>query len=76
MTKEQYKRLLNLRKSEEEMFYFLIANTGKTPREIINTFPINHKRAWYLLEKWCRQDKYEYGVSLDLGWICDKGERK
>jgi hypothetical protein len=71
MNKEQYKRLLNLRKSEEEMFYQLIKLTGKKPRELINELPINHKRAWYILEKWCRQGKYDYGVTLDLGWLVE-----
>lgn len=71
MNKEQYKRLLNLRKSEEEMFYQLLKVTGKTPRELINELPINHKRAWYILEKWADQGKYEYGVTLDLGWLVE-----
>lgn len=46
-----------------------------TPREIINepNFPINYKRAWYLLEKWSGKDWYDYGVTLDLGWITKEG---
>ncbi len=72
MDKKQYKRLLQMRKSEEEMFYRLIQVTGKTPQELIEMLPINHKRAWYLLSKWADQGKYEYGVSLDLGWTLNK----
>jgi hypothetical protein len=75
MTKEQYKRLLQLRKSEEMMFYELIKigkQTDLTPRDIINRMPINHKRAWYLLKKWCDKNLYEFGGSLDLGWIIEK----
>lgn len=47
----------------------------KTPRDIINEpdFPINYKRAWYLLEKWNGKDWYNYGVVLDLGWLEEKG---
>lgn len=47
----------------------------KKPRDIINEsgFPIHHKRAWYLLEKWTGKGWYDYGVCLDLGWITEKG---
>lgn len=46
------------------------------PRDIINRpdFPIHHKRAWYLLEKWTDKGWYEFGVTLDLGWLTEKGE--
>lgn len=75
MNKEQYQRLLTLRKSEEMMFYELV-RVGKigglTPRDIISRMPINHKRAWYLLKKWTVKEWYSYGVSLDLGWIIEK----
>jgi hypothetical protein len=45
--------------------------TYKTPREIINepNFPINPKRALYLLDKWSGKGLYDYGVALDLGWL-------
>lgn len=72
MTKRQYTRLLNLRKSEESLFKALVkANleNGKTPRETIRDTRINHKRACYLLEKFADRKEYEYGVSLDLGWF-------
>ncbi|MGG4434508.1 hypothetical protein AAXE64_08100 [Priestia megaterium] len=71
MNKEQYKKLLALRKSEEEMFYQLIKLTKKSPRELINILPIHHKRAWYLLEKWSDQGRYDYGVNLELGWLTE-----
>lgn len=47
----------------------------KTARDIINEpdFPIPYKRAWYLLEKWSNQGVYDYGVTVDLGWITEKG---
>ena len=50
---------------------------GKTPRDIINEddFPINYKRAWYLLGKWTDKRWYEYGVSLDLGWVTPEGTK-
>lgn len=42
-----------------------------TPRELINIIDmwIPHKRCWYYLEKWDRLGFYDYGVTLDLGWI-------
>ena len=41
------------------------------PREIINVISeyMNYKRCWYLLEKWAGLGFYNYGVSLDLGWL-------
>ena len=50
-----------------------IGQDGPTPREIIEELvsggTIRHrKQAWRTLEKWSRQGKYDYGVTLDLGW--------
>lgn len=44
---------------------------GIMPRDIINFLSeyINHKRCWYLLQKWGRLGFYDWGVSLDLGWL-------
>jgi hypothetical protein len=46
-----------------------------TPREVIRTyFPESiHKQLGYYLEKWERKGWYEYGVSLDMGWMTSKG---
>lgn len=47
---------------------------GVSPRDVVNSgIEINYKRCWYLLEKWCGKDWYEYGVTLDLGWLTPKG---
>ena len=32
------------------------------------------KQAWRTLEKWCDKGWYDYGVSIDLGWLTDKGK--
>ena len=47
-----------------------------TARELINTpgFPLHYKRAWYLLEKWSDKGWYDYGVTLDLGWLTPEGK--
>ena len=44
------------------------------PRRIINEkMEINHKRAAYLLEKFSNKGWYDYGVSLDKGWLTEEG---
>jgi hypothetical protein len=45
------------------------------PRNLIQSagFRLNYKRAWFLLGKWGTKGWYEYGVTLDLGWMTDKG---
>lgn len=75
-------------KDEEKWFFKQVVercdNTGKNidevwtfPRDIINesNFPFHYKRAWYFLEKWARKGLYNYGTSLDLGWIEEKGKK-
>lgn len=49
-----------------------------SPRDLIRreTFDMNYKRAWYLLDKWSRKGWYEYGVTLDLGWLTNEGKKK
>ena len=50
----------------------------ETPREVINrdSFIMPHKRAWYLLQKWASKGWYDYGTTLDLGWLTDEGKRE
>ena len=33
----------------------------------------NCKQNWYYLQKWCSRQWYDYGVSLDLGWLTENG---
>lgn len=53
-----------------------VATQAGTVRDLINdpTFDIPHKRAWFILQKWVDNKWYEYGVSLDLGWLTPAGE--
>jgi len=57
----------------------LYAEAGRTNRkyvrDIINEpdFPIHHKRAWMMLYKWARRGYYDYGVTVDLGWVTPEG---
>jgi len=67
-------------KKEDEIYFWNRIKaagytTAATPRDIINEsdFPLHHKRAWYLLQKWADKGWYTYGVTLDLGWITEEG---
>lgn len=53
----------------------ILKQEGCWPRDIINqeNFYMHYKRAWYLLEKWSRKGWYEWGVTMDLGWITPEG---
>lgn len=56
---------------EREMWAALVA--GEKPRDWIDAAcesgKLNsEKQAWATLDKWCRENVYEYGVTLDLGW--------
>lgn len=42
-------------------------------RELHAGGKIHYKRAWCLLSKWALKDWYDYGVSLDLGWLTEAG---
>ena len=50
-------------------------NSGVFPRDLINSdkLQMNHKRAWYLLCKCADRGWYEYGTTLDMGWMTEKG---
>ena len=61
--KSDERELLDACKSRPEEF----------PREIMKTMSINRKRALYLLDKWADKGWYEYGTSLDLGWLTKEG---
>ncbi len=65
-------------KLDEKVFLLALYSHGETPRKLIysGTVAINHKRARYLLEKWHEKDWYDYGVTLDLGWLTSKGVSK
>lgn len=61
-------------RDDEQRLLLAIYESGDRPRDIIPRLGINHKRAWYLLEKWSRKGWYESGVSLDLGWLTLRGK--
>lgn len=53
----------------------LALKLGLTPRDVINDpqLGIHHKRCWWFLQKWSRRRRYDYGVTLDLGWWTPEG---
>lgn len=67
-------------KDDEARFLVdVFRNAGKlSPRDIIGSseFYIHLKRAGYLLDKWTGKGWYDYGVSLDLGWLTPSGHQK
>lgn len=66
-----------MKPDEQQLFRAIAAmKEGQCVRDIIAQLGINHKRAWSLLEKWERNGWYEYGVSLDLGWLTAEGKQK
>lgn len=67
-----------LRVAVQHSSHGLMDTEPQCPRDIINEpgFPINYKRAWFLLGKWTRKGWYDYGVTLDLGWMTEKGMAK
>ena len=68
-------------KEDEKRFFIACYTYGRiapnwdvpyvSVRKIINILSgyIHHKRCWYYLEKWSDLGFYDYGVTLDLGWI-------
>ena len=53
------------------------AGHGRWPRNVIKDMLDkgmidSAKQAWRTLEKWCNKRKYDYGVTLDLGWKVDE----
>jgi hypothetical protein len=50
-----------------------VSGPALVPRDVISRTGINPKRARYLLYKWERKGWYQYGVSVDTGWLSLEG---
>ena len=73
MDKLKYNKLLNLRLSQEMLFYKLISlMKDKTVQDVIEITQISRKRAIYILQKWCYKGYYDYGTNIEYGWLTDK----
>lgn len=58
----------------EIIFFILVVKFGErlSVRDIINILGVagvSHKQLLYFLRKWSGKGFYNYGVSLDLGWL-------
>ena len=63
-------------KPDEKCFMVALHEAGgKNPRPLINSddFEMHYKRAWYLLNKWAEKGWYDWGVTLDMGWLTEEG---
>ena len=69
-------RGLKAMKEDEKNLLLTLWETGLTPRvanrEILH---MNHKRMWYILHKWTKKGWYDWGVSVELGWLEDEGKK-
>lgn len=65
-------------KSDELQFAKAVLNKAedKHVREVIADLDIPEKRALYLLTKWDSKHWYDYGVTIDLGWLTPLGVEK
>lgn len=52
------------------------ANDKATPRSIGRVMGIPPKRVVALCEKWANKGWYEYGVSVDTGWLTEAGHER
>lgn len=59
-----------MRRDEEQLWAAI--QDGTFPRDAGAALDMPWKRVAYLCEKWAKQGKYEYGVSVDLGWVNHK----
>jgi hypothetical protein len=60
---------------EQFIAYIASNRTVEMPRvrQIVLDSRVNHKRAYYLLDKWVNKGWYEYGVSIAAGWLTKEG---
>jgi len=70
------KRINSMNHELEFELYNRIKLTGKFPRDIIDEMLKENKikspkQAWRTLEKWSAKRLYDYGSTLDLGWLED-----
>jgi len=72
-------------KPDERKLAVLLLNRGKvqpdtidgeSTRTLVRESGLNYKRACYLLSKWTGKGWYEYGTSLELGWVTEDGARE
>lgn len=63
-----------MKEDEKELLIAIYLSEKTNVRDIIAKIEIPYKRCLYLLEKWSGKGWYDYGVTLDLGWLTEKGK--
>jgi hypothetical protein len=66
-------------KVELETELLRLVGAGQRPRDVAEQWCAegriaNSKQMWATLDKWRRNGWYEYGVTLDLGWLTAAGK--
>ena len=63
---------------DERVFAALVLQCchGYEIREVMAICDVPYKRCAYYLAKWSTKGWYDYGVSLDLGWLTELGREK
>ncbi len=61
---------------EQRLLVKLASRTTETTvRDVISELGMNTNRGCYICQKWAERGWYDYGVSVDLGWLTDAGRR-
>jgi hypothetical protein len=60
-------------KPDERHLLMTVAEGRAKPRNVGEAAGMPYKRVCYLCEKWAGKGWYDYGVSVDLGWLTEAG---
>lgn len=60
----------------DERALLLAVAAGDQPRDAGARLGIHHRRVDYLCEKWTGKGLYDWGVSVDTGWLTDAGRAR
>ncbi len=63
-----------MKPDEERLLVLIHAKGSEDVRRVIDGVGMNCKRALYILDKWTHKGWYDWGTSLDLGWLTSKGK--
>ena len=65
-----------MKPDEQKLLSTLLPMESPVVRDVIKSLGMNHKRAVYILEKWAAKGWYDYGVTVDLGWLYPEALKK
>lgn len=68
MNKQQYHKLLQARKNEEQLIETLVL-AGVKPSFILTNTDVPKRRLQYILRKWFKKGKYNYAGDFFRGYI-------